>query len=142
MKRYLDNVDPNGFPKIPFLISESAEEYDKFFAELEEHIEIRNVVDRIYVKDFAQLVWEAERLRRCKASLINSEIRFTLKNVILKKILPPKTPGEDVGLSLTDMMNPSAEELERRREADKLVNACLAGSEAGKATMSSLQKSN
>jgi hypothetical protein len=56
-------------------MTESADDFASLRAELEEEIKPRGIIERLYVDDFAIIVWEIQRLRRCKTAIINGAFR-------------------------------------------------------------------
>jgi hypothetical protein len=72
-------------PKLPLLITESADEFDALRDAFEQDIE------QMYVHDISSIVWEILRLRRCKVVIINSAFRSALQNVLTQLL---KQPGQ------------------------------------------------
>src|SRR5215470_1761935 len=79
-------------PKLPLLISESAEEFDALRDAFEREIKPRGIIEQMYVHDISSIVWEILRLRRCKVIIINSAFRGALED-LLKQLL--RQPGQD-----------------------------------------------
>jgi hypothetical protein len=69
-------------PKLPLLITESADEFDALRDAFEEEIKPRGIIEQMYVHDISSLVWEILRLRRCKVVIINSAFRWALRNLL------------------------------------------------------------
>src|SRR5262245_31668751 len=67
-------------PKLPLLITESADEFDALRDAFEREIKPRGIIEQMYVHDICSIVWEILRLRRCKAVIINSAFRSALQN--------------------------------------------------------------
>jgi hypothetical protein len=61
-------------PKLPLLITESADEFDALSDAFEREIKPRGIIEQMYVHDISSIVWEILRLRRCKLS---SSIRLS-----------------------------------------------------------------
>jgi hypothetical protein len=78
-------------PKLPLLITESADEFDALRDAFEREIKPRGIVEQMYVHDICSIVWEILRLRRCKVVIINSAFRSALQN-LLKQVL--RQPGQ------------------------------------------------
>src|SRR6266511_4156252 len=78
-------------PKLPLLITESADEFDALRDAFKQEIKPRGIIEQIYVHDSSSIVWEILRLRRCKVVIINSVFRSALQN-LLKQLL--RQPGE------------------------------------------------
>jgi hypothetical protein len=69
-------------PKVPLLITESREEFASLCASLAREIKPHGIIERTYVDDFAMILWEIQRLRRCKAVIINTAFRPALENLL------------------------------------------------------------
>ena len=78
-------------PKLPLLITESADEFDALRDAFEREIKPRGIIEQMYVHDICAIVWEILRLRRCKVIIINSAFRSALQN-LLKQLL--RLPGQ------------------------------------------------
>jgi hypothetical protein len=78
-------------PKLPLLITESADEFDALRDAFEREIKPRGIIEQMYVHDISAIVWEILRLRRCKMIIINSAFRSALQN-LLKQLL--RLPGQ------------------------------------------------
>ena len=65
-------------PKVPLLITESADEFDALRDAFEREIKPRGIVEQMYVPDISSIVWEILRLRRCKVVIINAAFRSAL----------------------------------------------------------------
>src|SRR5262245_58458648 len=79
-------------PKLPLLITESAEEFDALRDAFEREIKPRGIIEQMYVHDICSIVWEILRLRRCKVVIINSAFRSALED-LLGQLL--RQPGQD-----------------------------------------------
>jgi hypothetical protein len=71
-------------PKLPLLITESAEEFDALRDAFEREIKPRGIIEHMYVHDICSIVWEILRLRRCKVVIINSAFRSALENLLVQ----------------------------------------------------------
>jgi len=78
-------------PKLPLLITESADEFDALRDAFEREIKPRGIIEQIYVHDVSSIVWEILRLRRCKAVIINSAFRSALEHLLVQLL---KGPGQ------------------------------------------------
>jgi len=78
-------------PKLPLLITESADEFDALRDAFEQEIKPRGIIEHMYVHDISSIVWEILRLRRCKVIIINSAFRSALQD-LLKQLL--RQPGQ------------------------------------------------
>jgi hypothetical protein len=66
--------DPAGsspIPLVPLLITESDEEFKRIRQALYEELGPVGTIEQMYVNEFADIVWEILRLKRCKAGVIN-----------------------------------------------------------------------
>jgi hypothetical protein len=66
----------------PVLITESAEEFNRFCDALKDDLEVPGTIDHLLITDIAELAWEIRRYRRVKTSLINPAILPALKNLL------------------------------------------------------------
>jgi hypothetical protein len=69
-------------PKLPLLITESADEFDALRDAFEREIKPQGIIEQMYVHDICAIVWEILRLRRCKVVIINSAFRSALQNLL------------------------------------------------------------
>src|SRR5271154_5554100 len=76
-------------PTAPLLITESKDEFDRIRDALNGEIEPRGIIEQLYVEDIAYLVWEALRMRRNKAAIINSAFRAALTEIISQLLREP-----------------------------------------------------
>src|SRR6516165_10450127 len=92
-------------PKLPLLITESAEEFDALRDAFEQEIKPRDIIERMYVHDICSIVWEILRLRRCKVVIINSAFRSALEDLFV------------------ELRQPGQQDFDARHEARKLAHA-------------------
>jgi len=78
-------------PKLPLLITESADEFDALRDAFEREIKPRGIIEQMYVHHICAIVWEILRLRRCNVVIINSAFRSALEE-LLKQLL--RQPGQ------------------------------------------------
>jgi hypothetical protein len=78
-------------PKLPLLITESADGFDALRNAFEQEIKPQGIIEQMYVHDISAIVWEILRLRRCKVVIINSAFRSALQS-LLKQLL--RQPGQ------------------------------------------------
>jgi hypothetical protein len=69
-------------PMAPLLISESADEFASLRKVLKNEIQPEGAIEQLYVDDFATLIWEILRVRRCKTILIDSHRRDALRGIL------------------------------------------------------------
>src|SRR5262245_50341597 len=109
-------------PKLPLLITESAEEFDALRDAFEREIKPRGIIERMYVHDICSIVWEILRLRRCKAVIINSAFRRALENLLVQ------------------LRQPGQQDFEARDPARKLAHAWFTDKEAQKQVSETLSR--
>jgi hypothetical protein len=78
-------------PKLPLLITESADEFDALRNAFDQEIKPRGIIEQMYVHDISSIVWEILRLRRCKVVIINSAFRSALEHLLVQLL---KGPGQ------------------------------------------------
>jgi hypothetical protein len=71
-------------PKLPLLITESADEFDALRDAFEQEIKPRGIIERMYVHDICTIVWEILRLRRCKVVIINTAFSWALEELLVR----------------------------------------------------------
>src|SRR5262245_26838519 len=76
-------------PRLPLLITESAEEFDALRDAFEREIKPRGIIERMYVHDICSIVWEILRLRRCKVVIINAAFRKALEELLVQLLREP-----------------------------------------------------
>jgi hypothetical protein len=112
----------------PVLVTESEEEFNRFFDALKDELKQRGIVDHLLINDFAGLAWEIRRIRCAKVSCINSALLPALKNLLtpivrrqLAEAVPPKKRTQKPE-ALVVNFEPSEAELEVRAEVDRLAH--------------------
>jgi hypothetical protein len=83
-------------PKLPLLITESAEEFDALRDAFEREIKPRGIIEQMYVHDICSIVWEILRLRRCKVVIVNTAFRSALQHVLVQLLKGPDEYGYEV----------------------------------------------
>ena len=76
-------------PKLPLLITESADEFGALRDAFEREIKPRGIIEQMYVHDICSIVWEILRLRRCKVVIINSTFRTALEHLLMQLLKKP-----------------------------------------------------
>jgi Transposase, Mutator family len=84
-------------PKLPLLITESADEFDAVRDAFEREIKPQGIVEQTYVHDISSIVWEILRLRRCKVVIINSAFRRALEHLLVQLLKKPGQYDYEVG---------------------------------------------
>jgi len=83
-------------PKVPLLITESAEEFDALRDAFEREIKPQGIIEQMYAHDISSIVWEILRLRRCKAVIINAAFRSALEDLLMQLLRQPGQYKHDV----------------------------------------------
>jgi len=109
-------------PKLPLLITESAEEFDALREAFEREIKPRGIIEQMYVHDICSIVWEILRLRRCKGVVINSGFRSALEDLLVQ------------------LRQPGQHEFDARGPARKLAHAWFTDKEAQKQVSETLRR--
>jgi hypothetical protein len=109
-------------PKLPLLITESADEFDALRDAFEREIKPRGIIEQMYAHDICAIVWEILRLRRCKVVIINSAFRRALEN-LLEQFL--RQANEDA-FDVDDEAEALAQAWFTDQEAKKQVSEILA----------------
>ena len=78
-------------PKLPLLITESADKFDALRDALKQEIKPHGIIEHMYVDDFSSIIWEILRLRRAKAAIINTAFRDALVHILSECL---QTPGK------------------------------------------------
>jgi hypothetical protein len=110
-------------PKLPLLITESADEFDALRDAFEQEIKPRGIIEHMYVHDISSIVWEILRLRRCKAVIINSAFRSALEHLLPQLLRQPDQSEYDV----RDEARTLAHAWFTDQEAKKQVSEILTG---------------
>src|SRR5262252_2374562 len=71
-------------PKLPLLITESAEEFGALRDAFERETKPRGIIEQMYVHDICSIVWEILRLRRCKVVIVNAAFSSALENLLVR----------------------------------------------------------
>jgi hypothetical protein len=108
-------------PKLPLLITESADEFDALRCALEREIKPQGIIERIYVNDIISIVWEILRLRRCKVNMINAAFRSALQNLLAPLLREPGQFEDYVGNEAQEL----AQEWFTDKEAKKKISEIL-----------------
>jgi hypothetical protein len=107
-------------PKLPLLITESADEFDALRDAFEREIKPRGIIEQMYVHDISAIVWEILRLRRCKVIIINSAFRSALENLLVQL----RQPGQQ-DFQARDPARELAQAWFTDKEAQKQVSETL-----------------
>jgi len=75
-------ADPLKFPDPIFLEGEDEALYRRLFDQVTAAVSPRDIIEKFWVHDIVELMWEAFRLRRLKVSLLNANARRGLKHVL------------------------------------------------------------
>jgi hypothetical protein len=72
------------FAKRPLVLGESEAEYDELLSRTTASVKPTDTIEALWIKDVVDLVWEAQRLRRLKASLLMKAGRQALRSLLAK----------------------------------------------------------
>ena len=109
-------------PKLPLLITESAEEFDALRDAFEREIKPRGIIEQMYVHDICSIVWEILRLRRCKVVIVNAAFSSALENLLVQ------------------LMEPGQLDFQVRDKAGRLAHAWFTDKEAKKQVSETLSR--
>jgi hypothetical protein len=73
----------------PLLLTESADEFAALLEALRQEIKPNGIIKNIYLVDLAAIVWEIQRLHRCKAGIVNNTFRAALKSLLEQLLVTP-----------------------------------------------------
>jgi hypothetical protein len=86
MSQSQQRKNPSVLRNPPLLKSESLDEFHAFRKAFEAEIKPRGAIEKMYVEEFVKICWDIQRLRPCKASIINTAFRPALEH-LLKQLL-------------------------------------------------------
>src|SRR5262245_56165295 len=109
-------------PKLPLLITESADEFDALRDAFEQEIKPRGIIEQMYAHDICAIVWEILRLRRCKVVIINSTFRSALEYLLVQ------------------LREPGQQDFDARGPARELAHAWFTDKEAQKQVSETLTR--
>src|SRR5215831_7896005 len=109
-------------PKLPLLISESADEFDALRDAFEREIKPRGIIEQMYVNDISSIVWEILRLRRCKVVIINSAFRNALEGLLEQLISRPGVFGINLELEAKALAQAWFTDKEAKKEVSELLS--------------------
>jgi hypothetical protein len=66
----------------PVLITERKEEFDELHAALTQELAPRGIVEKLFVAEIANIVWEMRRLRRSKTAISNIASKDAVKRIL------------------------------------------------------------
>ena len=72
------------FAKRPLVLGETEADYDTLLAKVTATVKPADIVEAMWVKDVVDLMWEAQRLRRLRASHLMKAGREALENLLTK----------------------------------------------------------
>jgi hypothetical protein len=70
------------FKRPPLLNSESRDEFDAFHKGFREEIRPSGAIEQMYMDEFIDLCWESQRLRRWKATILDTARRVALEHLL------------------------------------------------------------
>lgn len=72
------------FAKRPLVLGEAEADYDELLSRVSAAVKPTDVIEAMWIKDVVDLMWESQRLRRLKASLLMKAARGALVNFLNK----------------------------------------------------------
>lgn len=90
-------------PKLPLLITESADDFEALHHSVARRFQPRDVIERKYVSDLASIMWEIDRLRQCKVAMLNTVFREALQQVLAQMLTMPGQDQRDVRADAQDL---------------------------------------
>ena len=87
------SLPPVPFGPAPLVEGEDAGAYDEFLVRISCAVRPADIFEEIWVRDIVDLVWEALRLRRFKASLVTSGARAEMAQVLASRLGWPQAQG-------------------------------------------------
>ena len=69
-------------PTLPLIDGETRADYESFHASCLRAVKPNDAIERVWLQDFIDYTWEAQRLRRMKAALIQANKRDAVKRLI------------------------------------------------------------
>jgi hypothetical protein len=115
VERYIHREKPV-LPAVPLLVTETRGEFDRIREALDQELNPRGIVEKMFTADVAYLYWDIVRLRRCRAAIISSEVRQALASLLDRLLREPGGPQNGNWLC---SVNPEAENLAEQWFTDK-----------------------
>jgi hypothetical protein len=109
-------------PKLPLLITESADEFDALRDAFEREIKPRGIIEQMYVHDISAIVWEILRLRRCKVVIINSAFRRALRNLLEQFLRQANEDAFDVDDEAEDLARAWFTDQEAKKQVSEILS--------------------
>jgi hypothetical protein len=81
------------FGPAPLIEGEDAAAYDEFLVRVSSAVQPADIFEEIWVRDIVDLVWEALRLRRFKASQVTSGTRAAMTQLLASRLGWPQAEG-------------------------------------------------
>jgi hypothetical protein len=108
-------------PKLPLLITESADEFNALHDAFEREIKPQGIIEQMYVHDICAIVWEILRLRRCKAVIINAAFRRALENLLKQLLRQPGQSEYDVQDEAEDLAQAWFTDQEAKKQVSEIL---------------------
>jgi hypothetical protein len=86
-------LPPVPFGPAPLIEGEDAGAYDEFLVRISCAVRPADIFEEIWVRDIVDLVWEALRLRRFKASLVTAGTRSAMAQLLESRLGWPQAEG-------------------------------------------------
>ncbi len=68
-------------PNPPLLINESADQFQRICEALISETKARGIIEHIYVREIAYLIWDIDRVRRFKSAIINTAFSSSVEKL-------------------------------------------------------------
>jgi hypothetical protein len=79
------------------LVSESADDFKALRDALENEIKPRGFIERLYVAEISNIVWDILRLRRFKPAIINMAVRSAVRDILKPLLSEPDDLADRAG---------------------------------------------
>jgi hypothetical protein len=109
-------------PKLPLLITESADEFDALRDAFQQDIKPRGIIEQMYVHDICAIVWEILRLRRCKAVIINVAFRRASENLLGQLLRRSPECGFDVQDEAQELAHAWFTDQEAKKQVSEILS--------------------
>jgi len=86
-------LPPVPFGPAPLIEGEDAGAYDELLVRISTAVRPADIFEEIWVRDIVDLVWEALRLRRFKASMVTAGARIALAHALAPRLGWPQAEG-------------------------------------------------
>src|SRR5262249_18915063 len=109
-------------PKLPLLITESADEFNALRDAFEREIKPRGIIEQMYVHDISSIVWEILRLRRCKGGIINLAFCSALEGLLMPLLIGARGAKNEVEYKAKALAQAWFTDKEAQRQVSELLS--------------------